>query len=220
MLKTTALPTHFAIARSAPEALERSAPGAGAKPLWELCPAGQMLELSGRAPGKLSTAARLIARAQAEGEPVAWVGLREEAGFYPPDFARAGVELAALVVVRLAAAGSHDLVRAAEVLLRSGAFGLVVIDLTAGVPKGELSWQARLSGLARRHAARVVFLTSSSRDAPSLGPLIALRVEPSWCEQRGGRRALLTLRLVKSKLGAGVAVSPDVRGLPEGAVHA
>jgi recA bacterial DNA recombination protein len=216
MLKHTALATHLAIAKGAPE---RPGQGAGARPLWELFAAGQLLELSGRTAGKLSAAARLIARAQTEGEPVAWVGLREADGFYPPDFARAGVELAALVVARLAGAGSHDLVRAAEVLLRSGAFGLVVIDLTGGVPKGELSWQARLSGLARRHAARVVFLTSSNSDAPSLGPLIGLRVEPSWREQRGGRRALLSLRLVKSKLGD-VAVSPDTRALPEGALHA
>jgi hypothetical protein len=144
------------------------------------------------------------------------VGPREEASFYPPDFAQAGVELAALVVVRLAASGSHDLVRAAEVLLRSGALGLVVIDLTGGVPKGELSWQARLSGLARRHASRVVFLTSSGSDASSLGPLVSLRVEPRWHEERG-KRAQLTHQLIKSKLGANVAVSPDTRGWPEGA---
>ena len=220
MLKTTALTAHLAIAKGAAAGQrERGMPGVGARPLWELFPAGQMLELSGRAPGKLSAAARLIARAQAEGEPVAWVGSREADGFYPPDFAQAGVELAALVVARLATGGSHDLVRAAEVLLRSGAFGLVVIDMTGNVPKGELSWQARLSGLARRHAARVVFLTSASSDAPSLGPLIGLRIEPSWREQRGGRRALLTLRLVKSKLGTEVAVSPDTRGLPEGAAY-
>src|SRR5688500_15652673 len=85
MPQSAALTTHLAIARAAPESLEQGAPRTGSKPLWELFQAGQLLELSGRAAGKLSAAARLIARAQAEGEPVAWVGLREEAGFYPPD---------------------------------------------------------------------------------------------------------------------------------------
>jgi recombination protein RecA len=231
MLKIATLPRHLPIAEGLLESLEQSSRGAGARPLWELFQAGHMLELSGRAPGKLSAVVRLIARAQAEGEPVAWVvSAREDTGFYPPDFVRAGVELSALVVVRMSCAveargsaraeapnvRSHDSVRAAEVLLRSGAFGLVVIDLTDGIPKGELSWQARLSGLARRHAARVVFLTSSGSDVPSLGPLVSLRIEPSWRES-GGKRALLTHQLVKSKLGANVAVSPDTRYLPAGA---
>ena len=54
-----------------------------------------MLELSGQKAGKLSAVVRLVTRAQAQGEPVAWVGLREQASFYPLDFAEAGVDLAA-----------------------------------------------------------------------------------------------------------------------------
>lgn len=188
----------------------------GCTPLWELFQSGQMLELSGRAPGKLSAVVRLLVRAQAEGEPVAWITLRDGACFYPPDFAQAGIDLAALLVVRLGDdAGPHGVVRAAEMLLRSGAFGLVVIDFAAGIPKGELSWQARLSGLLRRHDARAVLITSSASEEPSLGPLVSLRVEASLREQ-AGRRVLLSQRLLKSKLGA-AAVSPDVRGLPLGA---
>jgi recombination protein RecA len=186
-------------------------------PLWQLFGPGQLIELSGRAPGKLSAVARLIARAQAEQEPVAWISLREAASFYPPDFAHAGIDLSALAVVRLAeAAGAQGVVRAAELLLRSGAFGLVIVDLTRGVPKGELAWQARLSGLLRRHDARAVVLTESEREQPSLGPLVSLRVEASWREG-AGKRVLLEQRLLKSRLGGRVAVSPDVRGLPVGA---
>jgi len=189
----------------------------GCTPLSELFRGGHILELSGRQAGKLSAVVRLITRAQEEGEPVAWVTLREEASFYPPDFATAGVDLAALVVVRLSAsAGSHGVVRAAEVLLRSGAFGLVVIDFVAGVPRGELSWQARLSGLLRRHDARAVLITSSTREEPSLGPLVSLRVEPSW-QEGPGKRVVLSQQLLKSKLGSPVSVSPDTRSLPAGA---
>lgn len=189
----------------------------GCTPLAELFQGGHMLELSGQKAGKLSAVVRLITRAQAEGEPVVWVTLREQAGFYPPDFAQAGVDLAALVVVRLAeSAGSHAVVRVAEVLLRSGAFGLVIIDFVGGVPRGELSWQSRLSGLLRRHDARAVLLTSSAREEPSLGPLVSLRVEPSW-QVGPGKRVVLSQQLLKSKLGSPVSVSPDTRQLPAGA---
>lgn len=193
----------------------------GRAPLWEHFRTGQLLELSGVMPGKLSTVARLIVRAQAEGEPIAWVGARDEAGFYPPDFAAAGIDLAALAVIRVPRdQGPHALVRASEVLLRSGAFGLLVVDFAeAAVPRGELAWQARLSGLVRRHDARMVLLTSSRGEDPSLGPLIGLRVEPHAAYQTGARgaRVLLTQRVLKSKLGNEAALSPDVRSLPVGA---
>ncbi|HEX5658740.1 MAG TPA: hypothetical protein VFX59_16185 [Polyangiales bacterium] len=202
-------------------------PVAGRAPLWSHFRTGQLLELSGHAPGKLSTVARLIARAQAEGEPVAWIGARDAAGFYPPDFEQVGIELASLVVVRMPVEpGSHALLRASEVLLRSGAFGLVVIDFgSMALPRGELSWQARLSGLVRKHDARMVLLTGSAEDVPSLGPLIGLRVTPELAqvearssgEPSTAGRVLLTPRVLKSKLGDEAALSPDLRSLPVGA---
>jgi hypothetical protein len=187
-------------------------------PLWDHVRAGQLLEISGRAPGKLSTVARLIAHAQAEGEPTAWIAARDEAGFYPPDFALVGVDLAALVVVRVPKlSGPHALVRASEVLLRSGAFGLVTIDFgSTPIPRGALAWQARLSGLARMHEARIVLLTTSERDAPSLGPLIGLRVEPAL--QSECARVVLGQHVLKSKLGTAARVSPDVRTPPVGSL--
>jgi recombination protein RecA len=215
MLNLATIPGVYTVSEGRLDGAPTIAPG-GTAPLWQLFAPGQLVELSGRAPGKLSAVVRLIARAQAEQEPVAWVGLRDGACFYPPDFARAGVDLAALAVVRLSdSEGPHAVVRAAEVLLRSGAFGLVIIDLAHGVPKGELSWQARLSGLLRRHDARAVVLTESSREQSSLGPLVSMRIEPRWREV--GRRVVIEQTLLKSRLGGRVAVSPDVRGLPAGA---
>lgn len=216
MLKLASIPGVRRVGQAGAGAAVAIAPSSTA-PLWQLFAPGQLIELSGRAPGKLSAVARLIARAQTEQEPVAWVGLREAACFYPPDFADAGIDLSALAVVRLAeTAGAHGVVRAAELLLRSGAFGLVIVDLMRGVPKGELAWQARLSGLLRRHDARAVVLTESEREQPSLGPLVSLRVEASWREG-AGKRVLLEQSLLKSRLGGRVAVSPDLRALPSGA---
>jgi RecA/RadA recombinase len=188
----------------------------GQVPLGEALQVGQLLELSGQAPGKLSLALRWVLRAQVAGEPVAWIGLRHADSFYPPDVAETGVDLSALVLVRLSSQGTaHALVRAAELLLRSGAFGLVVVDLERGVPRGELAWQSRLSGLARMHGARVVLLTRASAQEASLGPLVSLRVEAAG-EPRGRHMALVP-RLLKSKLGTSTALSPDVRSLPRGA---
>lgn len=188
-------------------------------PLSQVLREGQLLELSGSAPGKLSTVARLIAHAQGQGEPVAWVSAREAAGFYPPDFVLGGIDLAALVVVRVPSEhGPHSLVRASEVLLRSGAFGLLVIDFgSAPLPRGELAWQARLSGLVRKHASRVVLLTASRPEEPSLGPLIALRIASHV--EREGARAVLSHEVLKSKVGELSGVSPDVRALPLGAIR-
>jgi recombination protein RecA len=198
---------------------ERKARGVGCAPLWEHWGPGQLLEISGDAPGKLSTVASLLRRAQREGEPCAWVSLREGASFYPPDFAQAGVDLAALVVIRVPlTAGSYGVVRASELLLRSGAFGLLVIDFAERLPKGELTWQSRLSGLVRLHEARAVLLTPSRADEPSLGPMVSLRVEPSW-RVIAPARVVLSQRVLKSKLGGELKISPDVREPPQGAMR-
>src|SRR5438445_10836474 len=88
---------------------------------------GRLVELSARgATATLTAAAELVVEAQTQGEPVAWLALAAGT-FYPPDVADTGVDLAALVVVR--ASDATSAARAAERLLRSGAFGLVVLDL-------------------------------------------------------------------------------------------
>lgn len=216
MLKFASIPGVSALSQGALRAVPTIA-STGCVPLWQLFQPGQLIELSGEMPGKSSVVTQLVARAQAEQEPVAWIALRSAASLYPPDMARAGVDLAALVVVRLEeSAGQHGLLRAAEVLLRSGAFGLVVVDLLDGTPPGELAWQARLSGLLRRHAARGVVLTQSARENPSLGPLVSLRIEPH-VRTAGEGRVVLEQRLLKNKLGEQVRISPDTRCLPAGA---
>ncbi len=134
--------------------------------------AGRLVEISAdAASAALTFAVRLVLDAQRRGEPVAWVG-RQDACFFPPDAAEAGVDLSNLPVVRApdvaAAAGAADL------LLRSGAFGLVVLDLGAE-SRLPLHVQTRLAGLARRHEAAVVCLTEKEARFASLGPLVSLR---------------------------------------------
>src|SRR5262249_56189918 len=82
-----------------------------------------------------------------------------------------GVDLDALAVVRVPAPA--DILRAADMLARAGAFGLLVLDVgAADVP---MAAQSRLLGLAQKHDAAVLFLTKKT--GASLGSLISLRGE-------------------------------------------
>ena len=166
---------------------------------------GRLVELSGDgASAVLSLAVGLVLDAQAAGEPVAWVG-SDDSGFYPPDLADSGVDLAALIVVRLATdvvcrtgqRRAHVLAVAAERLLRSGAFGLVLIDLGQDVELSQVL-QSRLLGLAQRHRAAAVCLTEKSEETPSLGSLVSLRVQAtrSWL---GRDRFACEVRVRKDK---------------------
>jgi len=184
-------------------------------PLAESLPRGRIVELSGDGrTARASTAVSLVIRRQAEDEPVAWIQ-PEGGSLYPPDLAASGVDLDDLVVVRVPSRGrAADLARAAELLLRSGAFGLVVLDLTEGRPRGD-GWQSRLAGLARQHDATVLLLTESDARAPSAGPMVALRIEPVR-ERRAPGRFAVEHRVMRDKLGGLAEPAADARRAPVG----
>jgi recombination protein RecA len=171
---------------------------------------GRLVELSGRgARATMTEAVGLVVEAQLAGEPAAWILSPAHGGFYPPDAAESGVDLAALVVVRVPNAVTSA--RAAERLLRSGAFGLVVIDLGLGGEQ-ELSMvqQGRLVTLAQAHDAAIVCLTEKSAEAASIGSLVSLRAEAL----RSGQGELqIGLRALKDKRrGPGWTRAIKVRG--------
>ncbi|HET6581841.1 MAG TPA: hypothetical protein VFG69_00315, partial [Nannocystaceae bacterium] len=143
---------------------------------------GRLVELSGVVDGacaRVSTAIAIVRHVQADGDTAAWI--QPDGGpLYPPDLAEAGVDLEALIVVHVpSAALPHGLCKAAELLLRSSAFGLVVVDGTATTwPNAPTqAWLGRVLGLARQHGSRVVLLTEKPTHADSLGTLVGLRVE-------------------------------------------
>lgn len=146
-------------------------------PRWSFASlAGRFIEISGaRAPATLTMAMGLVRDAQRLGEPVAWITPAAHC-FHPPDAAAAGVDLAALVVVRTPSLA--DVAPAADRLLRSGAFGLVVSDLWTWGTRGAevaMALQSRLVGLAQKHDAVACCLTATPAEAPSLGSLVSLR---------------------------------------------
>ncbi|PIE18913.1 MAG: recombinase A [Proteobacteria bacterium] len=173
---------------------------------------GRVVELSSRGAGAALTGAfGLVLDAQRRGENVVWISARA-AGFFAPDVAAGGVDLAALPVVLAvnpSAAG-----RAATHLLRSGAFGLVVLDLAAdqALPAPLLT---RLSGLAQHHGAALLCLTDKGDEAPSLGSLVSLRVSAQReLSPEGGFRCVLTT-LKDKRRGPGARLEEICRG-PDG----
>lgn len=180
------------------------------RPLFAHLPAGGIVEACGATgTGAQSTfAAGAVLAVQRQGECVAWVEAAPGAVF-APDLAEWGIDLDALPFVRPAPgrgrAWAAPLLRAAEILLRSGAFGLVVTDLRR--PGGDRcapvvapAAAARLFALARKHASRVLLLTDKAADAPSLGPVVGLRILPRRLRHAPGVFAVES-SIVRNKIG-------------------
>ena len=189
-------------------------------PAWRLSEvSGRLVEVSGRGASAVLTAAvGLVLDAQRAGEPVAWISARPEE-VYPPDLAASGVDLEALVVVRAARGGGgrgethRRALRAAERLLRSGAFGLLVVDLG---PKAALSLpvQTRLVGLAQRHDVALLLLTETPSEGASLGSLVTLRLEARRIPMGEGRFRCVLTALKDKRRGPGWRDSEVCRGPP------
>jgi len=133
---------------------------------------GQLIELSEEIPfGALTFASELILAAQQADEPVGWISARSSI-FYPPDMAENGVDISAISVVSVS--GEREAAWACDLLIRSGAFGFVIVDLEAARRLTDAS-VARLIHLSRRHGTVVLFLTVSGAQQPSLSSLVSLR---------------------------------------------
>ncbi len=146
-----------------------------AAPAWSWATlAGRVVELcGGRASAVLTSAFGLVLDAQRQGEPAVWITL-QHTHFFPPDVAANGVDLDSLVIVRVKE--PEQVPRAADQLARSGAFGLLVLDLGAE-PRVPTPLLSRLLGLAQKHESAVVCLSAKPPDSPSLDSLVSLRAD-------------------------------------------
>ncbi|HEX4455336.1 MAG TPA: recombinase A [Kofleriaceae bacterium] len=179
---------------------------------WSFAAArGRFVELSARgATATLTAATELVVEAQLQGEPVAWLAPWSST-FYPPDVAASGVDLAALVVIRVGDA--LGAARSAERLLRSGAFGLVILELGSQDAELAMAVQGRLVTLAQTHDAAVVCLTEKSAETASLGSLISLRTEATRLRDE------VVLRVIKDKRRGPGAMRTIKRGGPAGLLY-
>jgi recombination protein RecA len=156
--------------------------------------AGRLAELSADgAAATLTLALGLVLDAQQRGEPVVWI-TTTGASFFPPDAADGGVDLAALVVVRVAS--PPQIFRVADHLARSGGFGLLVLDL--GVTPMPAPAQTRLAGLAAHHGLLLLCLTRKDGEAPSLGSQVSLRAA-AVREHRGNGTFACRAQVLKDK---------------------
>ena len=151
---------------------------------------GRLTEISGvGAAAPLTSATGLVLDAQIHGEPVAWITLLGTS-FYPPDMADSGVDLDALAVIKVPAA--YEAARAADRLARSGAFGLIILDLgkDTRIPTAQ---QGRLVSLAKKHDTAIVCLTQKTSDTASLGSMVSLRAQVMRDRIDGGFRCNLSV---------------------------
>ena len=154
---------------------------------------GILAEISEETPsGAVSFVAEIIGEAQTRNEPVAWVAGMDSV-FFPPDFHQRGIDLSAVAVVRVQ--GETDSLTAAEWLIRSGAMGLVIVDLGGNTEVNDASL-GRILKLAERNLCAVVFLTQKRALDPSLGSRISLR----GCITRSPVRPLaIDIQTIKDK---------------------
>jgi len=213
MLASGALP--LGVTRGATALAPRSATPSAVSltPRWDLQEiAGRFTELSGLGGSAcLTLATSMVLDAQRQAETVVWI-TSNNSSFFPLDVSAAGVDLEALAVVRVPDASA--VARAADKLARSGAFGLLVLDLGAN-PRVSGALQARLRSLARKHDTAILCLTEKRSSASSLGSLISLRGE-ARIRRLGEDRFACELRVLKDKHRAPGWVHTEICRGPDG----
>ena len=179
---------------------------------------GRLSELSAwGASARLTVACQWILESQLAGEFTAWITVGPSS-FFPPDMAASGIDLEALPVVRVDSGQSAG--RAADKLTRSGAFGLIIIDLSTNKNSRRkndipLPLQTRLLGLAGKHATALTFLTEKRTETPSLSSLISLRADVSRTRTTEGRFAC-NIEVIKDKRKGPGARHQELRHGPAG----
>lgn len=133
--------------------------------------AGRVVEVSEEAAwGALSALCGLLLQVQARLESIAWIETGDSL-FFPPDLAFRGIDVEAITVV-LASEPQSGL-QAADGLVRSGAFGLVVVDWAGGGIDEAVA--GRLARMAETGQTAVLFLTRKKAGDPSLATQISVR---------------------------------------------
>jgi len=156
--------------------------------------------------GRSAVAARLLATATANGGLGALIETPagSDGAFYPPALAAAGVDLGRLLIVH--ASGATDVARAADIVLRSAAFGVVIIPM---VTLQATAW-TRLGSLT--HRANAVFVALGEAASNELRYFASLRVHvrATSVHFAGSERLFCTL----AGLGSEATVLKHKRAVP------
>jgi len=156
-------------------------------------PRGRITELAGpRSAGRTGLAAAIAASATRAGETTAWVDPQD--ALDPEAAAAAGIALAHLLWVR--PQGVPDALRAAEILLGAGGFGLVLLDVDP-VTSGARAWP-RLARAAER--TRSALLVVAPRRAAGTFAAIGLELGARRVRWTGGPERLVLLEGIEASL--------------------
>jgi hypothetical protein len=168
---------------------------------------GSIAEVHGvRSAGCTSLCLRILAEATARGEICAVVDLQDN--FHPASAAEAGVVLKRLVWVRCG--GNLDAaMRASDLLLHAGGFGLIYLDLCEANPKSlnkiPLSYWHRFRQ-AVEHTPSILLISSHTPQAKSCASLsLQLKMAAvAW----SGKDPFCVLRGVKNAVTPGGRITP------------
>lgn len=173
--------------------------------------AGRLCEFSGHHNfAQMSIAFRLIFEAQTQGEQVAWITLTRST-FFPPDAQAHKIDLDSLVVIRVP--DSSAIARCADKLARSGAFGLIVLDLEQ-TPQLSSPIVSRLNQLCQKNQTAVLCLTQKETDQASISPLVSLRVSAQRVQHAPFSYTCTAHILKDKKSGPGHEFRTNHRSLP------
>lgn len=145
-------------------------------------PRGGITEISGpKSSGRMSAMLHVLAQATARGEICAVVDSQDQ--FHPASAAAAGVDLARIVWVRCGAQTEHTM-RAADLLLHAGGFGVIVLDLCEVKPavlnRIPLSYWYRFRGAIENTPTVLLVCTSMPQARASLNLLELQPNRPRW----------------------------------------
>lgn len=126
---------------------------------------GSIVEVSGRrSSGRTSICLHILAQSTAQGEVCAVVDLEDS--FHPASAAAAGVDLSRLIWMRCRGNAEHAM-RAADLLLHAGGFGVVLLDLgeanARALNRIPLSYWYRFRRAIEHTPAILLLLTSSAQ---------------------------------------------------------
>jgi hypothetical protein len=171
-------------------------------------PRGRVTELVGpRSTGRTGLAARIAASATCAGETIAWVDPAD--ALDPEALATAGVRLDRTLWVRPRVPG--DALRAAEVLLGAGGFGLVVLDLDAA-PRLPRGYALRLTRAAAATSSTLLLIAPAP--VAGLGAALALATRGRRVRWSGGPGRLPLLDGIEAQLTVALSrVGPSEQAL-------
>jgi hypothetical protein len=173
---------------------------------------GSVATLEGPAgSGRSAIAARLLATATANGGLAVLIEAPagDEGALYPPALAAAGVDLRRLLVVP--ASDARAVARAADIVLRSAAFGVVVIPT---VRLAATAW-TRLANLTHRAGALLIALGFEASDELRYFASLRVRLRSEGVRWAGGSGPFCAL----AAAGAEATVLKHKRAAPGRRAH-